>query len=62
MPGPAAEWVEPGGRQPFVGVLTLELPTDADDDVAILDCRGHAADLLRLWQHADRISPLKRSP
>jgi UDP:flavonoid glycosyltransferase YjiC (YdhE family) len=33
LPGPAAEWVEPEGRQPFVGVLTLEMPTDADDDV-----------------------------
>ncbi|OBF50936.1 glycosyltransferase [Mycobacterium sp. 852002-53434_SCH5985345] len=33
LPGPAAEWVEPGGRRPFVGSLTLELPTDADDDV-----------------------------
>jgi vancomycin aglycone glucosyltransferase len=33
LPGPAAEWVEPDGRQPFVGALTLELPTDADDEV-----------------------------
>jgi vancomycin aglycone glucosyltransferase len=33
LPGPAAEWVEPDGRQPFVGALTLELRTDADDDV-----------------------------
>jgi UDP:flavonoid glycosyltransferase YjiC (YdhE family) len=33
LPGPAAEWVEPNGRRPFVGVLTLELPTDADDEV-----------------------------
>ena len=33
LPGPAAEWVEPGGRQPFVGALTLELPIDADDEV-----------------------------
>ncbi|OBG96259.1 glycosyltransferase [Mycobacterium sp. E3251] len=32
LPGPAAEWVEPGGRRPFVGSLTLELPTDADDE------------------------------
>jgi len=31
LPGPAAEWVEPDSR--FVGALTLELPTDADDDV-----------------------------
>ena len=32
LPGPAAEWVEPDGRRPFVGALTLESPTDADDD------------------------------
>jgi vancomycin aglycone glucosyltransferase len=34
LPGPAAEWVEPNGRRPFVGVLTLELPTDADDEAS----------------------------
>ncbi|OBI07686.1 glycosyltransferase [Mycobacterium scrofulaceum] len=33
LPGPAAEWVEPTGRRPFVGSLTLELPTDVDDEV-----------------------------
>src|SRR5271163_798999 len=33
LPGPAAEWVESDGRQPFVGALTLELPTGADDEV-----------------------------
>ena len=33
LPGPAAEWVEPGGRRPFVGALTLELPTDTDEEV-----------------------------
>ena len=33
LPGQAAEWVEPNGRQPFVGALTLELPAEADDDV-----------------------------
>lgn len=32
LPGPAADWVEPNGRRPFVGTLTLELPADADDD------------------------------
>lgn len=31
FPGLAAEW---GGRRPFVGALTLELPTDADGEVA----------------------------
>jgi UDP:flavonoid glycosyltransferase YjiC (YdhE family) len=34
LPGSAAEWVEPDGRRPFVGVLTLDLPTDADDEVS----------------------------
>ena len=33
LPRPAAQWVEPDGRRPFVGALTLELPTDADDEV-----------------------------
>jgi UDP:flavonoid glycosyltransferase YjiC (YdhE family) len=31
FPGLAAEW---GGRRPFVGSLTMELPTDIDDEVA----------------------------
>ena len=36
LPAPASEWVEsdaPGCSRPFVGALTLELPTDADDEV-----------------------------
>jgi vancomycin aglycone glucosyltransferase len=33
LPGSAAEWVEPNGRRPFVGSLTLGLPTNADDEV-----------------------------
>ncbi|HXB87184.1 glycosyltransferase [Mycobacterium sp.] len=33
LPGPTAEWVEPGGWRPFVGALTLELPTAADDEI-----------------------------
>ena len=33
LPGLAAEWADQGGRRPFVGALTLELPTDADEDV-----------------------------
>jgi len=36
LPGPAAEWVEPDApdsSRPFVGALTLELPTDADAEV-----------------------------
>lgn len=34
FPGLAAEWAAWGGRRPFVGALTMELTTDADDDVA----------------------------
>jgi vancomycin aglycone glucosyltransferase len=33
LPEPAAQWVEVGRRRPFVGALTLELPTDTDDEV-----------------------------
>jgi len=33
FPGPAAEWAEQGRRRPFVGALTLELPTYADAEV-----------------------------
>ena len=31
LPGEPAQWAEPG--KPFVGALTLESPTDTDDDV-----------------------------
>lgn len=34
FPGLAAEWAKFGGQRPFVGALTMELPTDADDEVA----------------------------
>jgi UDP:flavonoid glycosyltransferase YjiC (YdhE family) len=34
FPGLAAEWAKFNGRRPFVGALTLELPTDADKEVA----------------------------
>src|SRR6185312_3607987 len=34
FPGLAAEWAKWDGRRPFVGTLTLELPTDADDEIA----------------------------
>ncbi len=34
FPGLAAEWAEFKGQRPFVGALTMDLPTDADDDVA----------------------------
>ena len=34
LPGLAAEWADQGGRRrPFVGALTLELPTDTDEEV-----------------------------
>lgn len=33
FPGLAAQWAEHRRRRPFVGTLTLELPTDADDEV-----------------------------
>jgi UDP:flavonoid glycosyltransferase YjiC (YdhE family) len=34
FPGLAAEWAKWDGRRPFVGTLTMELPTHADDEVA----------------------------
>jgi UDP:flavonoid glycosyltransferase YjiC (YdhE family) len=33
FPGLAPEWAKCDGRRPFVGALTLEMPTDADDEV-----------------------------
>ena len=33
FPGVAANWGEQAGQRPFVGALTLESPTDADDEV-----------------------------
>ncbi|PRI16891.1 glycosyl transferase family 1 [Mycobacterium shigaense] len=33
FPGLAAEWAHGDWQRPFVGALTLELPTDADDEV-----------------------------
>ena len=34
FPGLAAEWAKYNGQRPFIGTLTLELPTDADEEVA----------------------------
>jgi len=34
FPEQAAEWAKLDGRRPFVGTLTMELPTDADEEVA----------------------------
>lgn len=34
VPGLAAEWTKESARRPFVGALTMELETEADDEVA----------------------------
>ena len=34
FPGLAAEWARLNGRRPFVGALTMELATDADEEVS----------------------------
>jgi UDP:flavonoid glycosyltransferase YjiC (YdhE family) len=34
FPGLAAEWAKWHGQRPFVGALTMELPTDGDEEVA----------------------------
>lgn len=34
FPGLAADWAKWGDQRPFVGTLTLELPTDADEEVS----------------------------
>jgi UDP:flavonoid glycosyltransferase YjiC (YdhE family) len=34
FPGLAAEWAESDGRRPFVGALTMGLPTTADNEIA----------------------------
>ena len=34
FPGLAAEWAASNGQRPFVGALTMELTTDADEEVA----------------------------
>jgi UDP:flavonoid glycosyltransferase YjiC (YdhE family) len=34
FPGLAAEWAKWDGQRPFVGALTMESPTDADEEVA----------------------------
>jgi UDP:flavonoid glycosyltransferase YjiC (YdhE family) len=40
--GLAAEWAKSNGRRPFVGALTMELPTDADDEVLAWIAAGTA--------------------
>jgi UDP:flavonoid glycosyltransferase YjiC (YdhE family) len=34
VPGLAAEWAKWDGQRPFIGALTMELATDADDEIA----------------------------
>jgi UDP:flavonoid glycosyltransferase YjiC (YdhE family) len=34
FPGLSSEWAKSNGRRPFVGTLTIEFTTDADDEVA----------------------------
>ncbi len=34
FPGLATEWAKFDGRRPFVGAMTMELPTDADEEVS----------------------------
>jgi vancomycin aglycone glucosyltransferase len=40
LPGQASGWVESDGRRPFVGPLTLELPTSADEEVSAWAAAG----------------------
>ncbi|WP_197514333.1 glycosyltransferase, partial [Mycobacterium sp. E342] len=40
FPGLAAEWAKWGGQRPFVGSLTMELTTDADDEVLSWIAKG----------------------
>ncbi len=42
FPGLAARWAEHDSRRPFVGALTLELPTDADAEVMAWIAEGTA--------------------
>jgi UDP:flavonoid glycosyltransferase YjiC (YdhE family) len=34
FPGLAAEWTQCNGQRPFVGALTMTMPTDADDEIS----------------------------
>ncbi len=40
FPGLAAEWATFDGQRPFIGTLTMESPTDADEEVASWIARG----------------------
>ncbi len=63
FPGLAAEWAKWDGQRPFVGTLTIESPTGADEEVAswILprpEHRRSASDLAACrWSLRPRHSP-----
>jgi len=40
FPGLAADWAKSNGQRPFVGALTLDMPTDADAEVAAWIAEG----------------------
>lgn len=42
FPGLAAEWAKWDGRRPFVGALTMDMPAEADDEVASWIAEGTA--------------------
>ena len=49
FPGLAAEWAKFDGQRPFVGALTLELPTDADEGVASWIAAGTPPIFFGFW-------------
>ena len=55
FPGLATEWAKWDGQRPFIGALTMELTTDADDDVASWIAARYTTGLLWLRQHCGRI-------
>ena len=56
FPGLAAEWAKFDGRRPFVGALTMELPTDADEEVASWIAAGTPPIFFGFGSIAGRIS------
>jgi UDP:flavonoid glycosyltransferase YjiC (YdhE family) len=57
FPGLAAQWAEQGERRPFVGALTLELSTDADDEVLSWIAAGTPPIYFGFGSHVQVISP-----
>jgi UDP:flavonoid glycosyltransferase YjiC (YdhE family) len=49
FPGLAAEWAKFDGQRPFVGALTMELPTDADEEVASWIAAGTPPIFFGFW-------------